>query len=250
MKRLVAWRRSPPDRRARRSTAREIRHGLETTKRMDVLRDGLGGTLDDLDRRRLSAWRGPRLRLRKTGQRPDRVAVEEQGLTGTMGWYVGGDQEGVVAGRTAGLHTIRIGPAGEDHLSAVHRPDYLARDLMDAANRILLEEFGRLVGASWRSLRCRLEVGRSLAHEPPADGQQRGRDGQLDRVADQERPDAVLERPVQALARSRPSATARRRRRSRRCRGTSRRASRRCGDPSRAPPADRQAHRRAGNRSR
>ncbi len=56
-----------------------------------------------------------------------------------MGWYVGGDQEGVVAGRTAGLHTIRIGPAGEDHLSAVHRADYLARDLMDAANRILLE---------------------------------------------------------------------------------------------------------------
>src|SRR5687767_11607580 len=40
------------------------------------------------------------------------------------GWYVGGDQEGMVAGRGAGLRTVRIGPHGEDHLSLVHRPDY------------------------------------------------------------------------------------------------------------------------------
>jgi hypothetical protein len=56
------------------------------------------------------------------------------------GWYIGGDQEGMVAGRGAGLHTIRIGPHGSDHLSAVHRPDYEARDLMDAANHIMVEE--------------------------------------------------------------------------------------------------------------
>jgi hypothetical protein len=52
---------------------------------------------------------------------------------------VGADQEGVVAGRGAGLKTIRIGPVGEDHLSAVHRADYEARDLLDAANHILFE---------------------------------------------------------------------------------------------------------------
>jgi hypothetical protein len=31
---------------------------------------------------------------------------------------------------------------GLDHLSSVHRPDYEARDLLDAANHILLEELG------------------------------------------------------------------------------------------------------------
>ncbi len=30
-------------------------------------------------------------------------------------------------------------PCSEDHLNAVHRADYEARDLMDAANRIMLE---------------------------------------------------------------------------------------------------------------
>jgi hypothetical protein len=45
----------------------------------------------------------------------------------------------MVAGRGAGLHTVRIGPHGEDHLSLVHRPDYEARDLMDAANHIMIE---------------------------------------------------------------------------------------------------------------
>lgn len=55
------------------------------------------------------------------------------------GWYVGGDQDGMVAGRGVGLHTVRIGPHGEDHLSVVHRPDYEARDLMDAANHIMVE---------------------------------------------------------------------------------------------------------------
>jgi D-glycero-D-manno-heptose 1,7-bisphosphate phosphatase len=55
------------------------------------------------------------------------------------GWHVGNDQAGVQAGRAAGLRTIRIGPLGEDHLSAVHRPDHEARDLLDAANWILVE---------------------------------------------------------------------------------------------------------------
>ncbi len=118
-----------------------IRRGLETTKRLDVLRDGLGETVDDLivvacphgEERACSC------------AKPERglidLAVEQHDLPPRVGWYVGADQEGVVAGRTAGLRTIRIGPLGEDHLSAVHRPDYEARDLMDAANHILIEEF-------------------------------------------------------------------------------------------------------------
>ena len=50
----------------------EIRHGLETTKRMDVLRDGLGDTVRRPDRRRLSARRAARMHMRQAGQRPDR----------------------------------------------------------------------------------------------------------------------------------------------------------------------------------
>ena len=45
-----------------------------------------------------------------------------------------------IIGRGAGLRTVRIGPLGVDHLSSVHRPDYEARDLLDAANHILVEE--------------------------------------------------------------------------------------------------------------
>jgi histidinol phosphatase-like enzyme len=65
--------------------------------------------------------------------------MEELRLSHRGGWYIAGDQEGVVSGRTSGLRTIRIGPVGEDHLSAVHRPDYEARDLLDAANHIMFE---------------------------------------------------------------------------------------------------------------
>ena len=66
------------------------------------------------------------------------VAVHEHGFP-TTGWHIGGDQEGVQVGRGAGLRTIRIGPPQEDHLSAVHRADYEARDLLDAANWILVQ---------------------------------------------------------------------------------------------------------------
>jgi len=55
------------------------------------------------------------------------------------GWLICADQESVQAGRTAGLHTIRVGPLTQDHRAAVHRADYEARDLRDAANWILMQ---------------------------------------------------------------------------------------------------------------
>jgi D-glycero-D-manno-heptose 1,7-bisphosphate phosphatase len=67
------------------------------------------------------------------------LTIERLDLPVRGGWHVGNDQAGVQAGRAAGLRTIRIGPLGEDHLSAVHRPDHEARDLLDAANWILVE---------------------------------------------------------------------------------------------------------------
>ncbi len=61
------------------------------------------------------------------------------GLDERGGWHVGGDQLGVQSARAAGLRTIRIGPVGEDHLSAVHRADHDARDLLAAANLVMME---------------------------------------------------------------------------------------------------------------
>jgi hypothetical protein len=63
------------------------------------------------------------------------------------GWHISGDQESVHAGRAAGLRTIRIGPPSEDHHVVVHRADYEARDLLDAANWILLSSLGATVSA-------------------------------------------------------------------------------------------------------
>jgi D-glycero-D-manno-heptose 1,7-bisphosphate phosphatase len=74
---------------------------------------------------------------RKPGHGLVEIAVARYGIPARGGWYIGGDQEGVQAGRNAGLHTVRIGPPSEDHLNAVHRADYEARDLLDAANWIL-----------------------------------------------------------------------------------------------------------------
>ncbi len=109
------------------------------TERLDVLRDGLGGIVD-----RLIVVSCPHVDSRCTCAKPGsgliELAIREHGLAKRGGWYVGADQEGVVSGRGAGLRTVRIGPLGADHLSSVHRPDYEARDLLDAANQILVQE--------------------------------------------------------------------------------------------------------------
>jgi histidinol phosphatase-like enzyme len=68
------------------------------------------------------------------------LARRDHGLARHGGWFIGADQEGVQSGRGAGLQTIRIGPEAHDHMSVVHRPDYEARDLLDAANYILIQE--------------------------------------------------------------------------------------------------------------
>jgi D-glycero-D-manno-heptose 1,7-bisphosphate phosphatase len=114
-------------------------HVMDTDHRLEVLRSSLGGSMDDLVVVSCPHGEDGACDCAKPGNGLIQSGLKEQGLERHAGWYVGGDQEGVVAGRTAGLHTIRIGPAGEDHLSAVHRADYVARDLLDAANRILLE---------------------------------------------------------------------------------------------------------------
>ena len=112
---------------------------IPAQERIDVLRESLGSSLDNL----LLATcphGDAECDCAKPGSGLIKVAIEEYDLPGRGGWYIGADQEGVVAGRGAGLHTVRIGPLGEDHLSSVHRPDYEARDLLDAANHVLMEE--------------------------------------------------------------------------------------------------------------
>jgi histidinol phosphatase-like enzyme len=120
-------------------TTREHSHGSETRRRVDVLRDGLGPQAGRLTIAMCSHGEDEKCDCAKPGHGLIEQILSENALSRRGGWYVGGDQEGMVVGRGAGLKTIRIGPAGEDHLSAVHRADYEARDLLDAANRILLE---------------------------------------------------------------------------------------------------------------
>lgn len=114
-------------------------HVMDTAHRIEVLRAGLGDAANVLLIVSCPHDKDESCDCAKPGSGLIHLALREHGLSGRGGWYVGADHEGVVAGRGAGLQTIRIGPTGEDHLSSVRRPDHAARDLMDAANRILLE---------------------------------------------------------------------------------------------------------------
>jgi D-glycero-D-manno-heptose 1,7-bisphosphate phosphatase len=114
-------------------------HGLETAHRLDVLRQGLGRQFEELIVVTCPHGEHGDCPCAKPGSGLIELAIDEHGLRRRGGWHIGADQEGVQAGRAAGLRTIRVGPVGEDHLSIVHRADYEARDLLDAANRIMLE---------------------------------------------------------------------------------------------------------------
>lgn len=52
---------------------------------------------------------------------------------------VDGDAD-IVGWRPLGLQIVRLGPAPNSPLAALHRPDHDARDLRDAANWILLQD--------------------------------------------------------------------------------------------------------------
>ena len=113
--------------------------GRDTQHRLEVARQSLGETADQLTF--VTCPHGERRTCECA--KPDsgliEVALSDLRLRRRGSWYIGGDQEGMQAARGAGLHTVRIGPVGEDHLDVVHRPDQTARDLLDAANRIMLE---------------------------------------------------------------------------------------------------------------
>jgi histidinol phosphatase-like enzyme len=111
----------------------------DAAQRVDVLRRGLGETLERLIVATCSHGPDQACDCAKPGTGLVERTLREIGASPRAGWYITGDQEGVVSGRTSGLRTVRIGPVGEDHLSAVHRPDYEARDLLDAANHIMFE---------------------------------------------------------------------------------------------------------------
>jgi hypothetical protein len=117
----------------------ESSHRRPTQSRIDVVRDGLGGTMDTLLLVECPHGESS-CDCAKPGSGLIELAIQRHGLPKRGGWFIGADQEGVVSGRAAGLQTVRIGPLGVDHLSTVHRADYEARDLLDAANHILMED--------------------------------------------------------------------------------------------------------------
>jgi histidinol phosphatase-like enzyme len=117
----------------------ERRNALATPRRLATLQAGLGEALSGLIVVACPHDDGAECQCAKPSAGLIELALRRHHLESHDGWYIGGDQAGVQAGRAAGLRTIRIGPAGEDHLASVHRPDYEARDLLDAANHIMLE---------------------------------------------------------------------------------------------------------------
>ena len=114
-------------------------HGRETPTRLQTLHSGLGDLADELDIVLCPHGEAHSCDCAKPGSGLVEAAVEQTGIRPRNSWYVSGDQEGIQAARAVGLRTIRVGPLGEDHLSSVHRPDYETRDLLDAANTILLD---------------------------------------------------------------------------------------------------------------
>jgi histidinol phosphatase-like enzyme len=68
----------------------------------------------------------------------DRVR-NELGLDLEGGWLIGADVD-MAAGRDAGLRTIRVGPPTMGRAGPTVTAEYGARDLLDAANWILLSE--------------------------------------------------------------------------------------------------------------
>jgi hypothetical protein len=118
---------------------REGANGRLTEQRLAVLREALGPLVERLTIVSCPHGEDHACDCAKPGSGLIELAVTQHGATRRGGWHIGADQEGVQAARAAGLHTIRIGPLGEDHLSIVHRADHDARDLIDAATRIMLE---------------------------------------------------------------------------------------------------------------
>jgi D-glycero-D-manno-heptose 1,7-bisphosphate phosphatase len=114
-------------------------HVMDTNHRLEVFRAGLSDQADGLLIATCTHGENGDCDCAKPGHGLISTTLKENGFDSYSAWYIGGDQAGIVAGRTAGLSTVRIGPVGNDHLSEVHKPDHAARDLMDAANRILLE---------------------------------------------------------------------------------------------------------------
>ena len=112
---------------------------MDTGNRLRALRDGLGVRMERLIVATCPHGEDGSCPCAKPGTGLIDHVMAEHSLTADGGWYICADQPGVVTGRTAGLKTVRLGPAGDDRLSSIHRPDYEARDLLDASNHIMYE---------------------------------------------------------------------------------------------------------------
>ena len=70
---------------------------------------------------------------------PSRLTAELR-PHGEAGFLIVDGDADIIGWRPLGLQIIRLGPAPNSPLAALHRPDHDARDLRDAANWILLQD--------------------------------------------------------------------------------------------------------------
>lgn len=83
--------------------------------------------------------RGEACACRKPGLGLIERVRTELGLDLAGAWILGGDPD-IHAGRTLGISTVRIGPPPAGPSGPAPTADYEARDLLDAANWVLLRE--------------------------------------------------------------------------------------------------------------
>ena len=145
---------------------REGSAGRETARRLEVLRAGIGDRLRHLTIVACPHGESGSCQCAKPESGLIEVALADHRLRRRGSWYIGGDQEGMQAARGAGLHTVRVGPLGEDHLPALPRGANRVPSLLEIEGLALHYQTpaGRLHALMEPLRRCRR---REFAETPP-----------------------------------------------------------------------------------
>ncbi len=120
-----------------------------TDERIALVRDALGRPdvpvmTWDADTERTESRHEPSAQLLRPADAEQLAA--DLGSREKGGWLIVDPESDIVAWRALGLTVIRLGPSPAGPLPGFNRPDHEARDLLEAANWILLQDtFGEAV---------------------------------------------------------------------------------------------------------